>query len=74
MDKGFGVVWEVSAFDLDDAKYLAAVVSSPLTAAGALASGQQEGGRAVAQEDDLRCLLPRGARSRLLDPSPVVRC
>ena len=36
MATGFGVAGVVSDFGFDDAKYLAAVVSSPLTSAGAL--------------------------------------
>jgi hypothetical protein len=41
LDAGFGVVFVVSGFGLDDAKYLAAVVSSPSTSVRTLVLGQQ---------------------------------
>jgi hypothetical protein len=41
LDAGFGVACAVFGFDVDDEKYLAAVVSSPLGSAGALDPNEQ---------------------------------
>ena len=42
MATGFGVAGAVSDFGFDDAKYLAAVVSSPLASTGALSANEPE--------------------------------